>query len=526
MISFVPRMTSIRPRMAPPGLFPRLELQRAVITMAATLGTFGSALVLERVSQQNLSLVVLSVVLALSLSRLPQGGGGRHRLLDLAVVPLVALCAGSVGQLLLQRPNLGAVAFIVAMTVAMWARQFGRRVARLARLLTLPVTSMLVVPAAGLGIGAHARLWQMAAALVAFAWVVGVQTVARWCRLLPPDVASAKAPALRSGLRSGGPARRLSSHTRMALQLAVALTAAFMLGRSFFPLHWNWTVLTATIVCGGGPSRGEVVMKGVARLIGAGVGTLVATALAVELPGRHVGTVVLVFVLLFVGSWWREIHYAAWAACVTCVMALLNSYLGYLGPTSTASLLSTRLLAIAIGAACATAACCLVFPVTTTSIVRRRRALALQALGDVLHGLAEGTSDLQPRMHQLELRALELGRVRRPLHLQQLVVGKLWPVDAHLLASTASVLQCLDPARTLLATATATPEADDDLRGAAVALAKNVGRTRQRLAGTPTEGNSMLAVHHTRAQHLHCAVLAITDPAARSPNHLAVDQPG
>jgi hypothetical protein len=287
----------------------------------------------------------------------------------------------------------------------------------------------------------------------------------------------------------------------------VALTAAFVVGRTFFPLHWNWTVLTATIVSGGGPSRGEVVVKGTARLVGAGIGTVVATVLATSLPGHHTDAVVLIFVLLFFGSWWREIHYAAWAACVTCVMALLNTYLGTPGTTS---LLSTRLMAIVIGAACATAACALIVPVTTTSMVRRRRALALQSLGDLMGGIAEGASDLPSRLHQFEARALELRRTRRPLRVQQAVVGGIWPVDPVLLATTASVLHCVHPARLVIAAAH-TDGADNDLRSAAGVVGAHIGRTRQRLAGTAPEGTSPLTVvHDPRVRPLDEAVLAIS----------------
>jgi uncharacterized membrane protein YccC len=37
----------------------------------------------------------------------------------------------------------------------------------------------------------------------------------------------------------------------MALQMAVALSAAFAAGFLVFPDHWGWCVLTAFIVCSG-----------------------------------------------------------------------------------------------------------------------------------------------------------------------------------------------------------------------------------------------------------------------------------
>jgi uncharacterized membrane protein YccC len=47
----------------------------------------------------------------------------------------------------------------------------------------------------------------------------------------------------------------------MAIQLAVALTAAFLLGWLLFPEHAMWVVLTAFLVCSGNRGRGDVVHK-------------------------------------------------------------------------------------------------------------------------------------------------------------------------------------------------------------------------------------------------------------------------
>ena len=48
----------------------------------------------------------------------------------------------------------------------------------------------------------------------------------------------------------------------MALQMGVALSAAFAIGLLFFPQHWGWSVLTAFIVCSGARGRGDAAYKG------------------------------------------------------------------------------------------------------------------------------------------------------------------------------------------------------------------------------------------------------------------------
>jgi hypothetical protein len=488
--------------MSRPDLSMRLEGGRALITMTAVLGTFGCALVLRNLTHESLTIVILGVVLSLSLARQPAQAGWAHQLLRVMVVPLVALGAASIGHVLLDSPNLGATLFIGAMTATMWLRQFGPGVARLAKLLSLPITSILVVPGIGLRTSPHTLWWQVAVALIALAWVVGTQRVAAWLHLLPvdrPDGVRPERAQAASILRSG--------HTRMALQLAVALTAAFVLGRTLFPMHWNWTVLTATIVCGGGPSRGEVVMKGAARLVGAGVGTVVAAWLGSVFPQHQAGAVVVIFGLLFVATWWREAHYAVWAAAVTCVMALLTTYLG---SPSTTALLGTRLEAIVVGAVCAIAASALVVPITTTAIVRRRRGAALQALGGLAHGLAEATPDLIQRLAQFETLTEEARRAVRPLRMQQALVGRVVGPDPRVLSTVGSVVACRAPARATVAAVQDAGTSDPELQRAALAVARNIGKTRQTLAGTARGEVLFESVDDERLAALNDAVLAIT----------------
>ncbi|HEX3794654.1 MAG TPA: FUSC family protein [Acidimicrobiales bacterium] len=488
------------------------ELQRAFVTMGATLGAFASALVVERLARQNLTFVILAVVLALSLSRTQRAPGWRHRLGDLAVVPLVALAAGAVGQLFFQHPNYGAVAFVAAQAGAMWLRQFGRTVARVAQLVTLPITSILVVPGVGIGGGPHARWWQIVAALLALGWVVAVQSLARRLGALPspPKDRPQSAPPVQPA-RS---VRSLSGHTRMALQLAVALTAAFIIGRTAFPMHWNWVVLTATIVCSSGPGRGHVLFKGIARLVGAATGTVVATVLSAHLPGHQDGTIVVIFVLLFSGSWGRELHYALWAGCVTCVAALLNGYLGLPG----VSVLGTRLLAILVGAACATVVCFLVVPMPTQSMVRRQRAFALQALTHLTLGLAQGADDLLERHRAFAATVRELHRSVRPLHWQRALFGRLLPPDPLLMDSVDGALACARPTRQLIVDLSAAPywRADGTLRRSAGVVTRNLGLMRKELAGARDEGSGPLVatVEDVRLEPLNSTVVAIVPPSA------------
>jgi hypothetical protein len=439
--SYDSRTVSPDDRRGPPSGSARGEFRRAIVALVAVLGTFCSALLLEGISRQHLPLVIFSIVLALTLSRLRQGSGRLRRSFDVVVLLVVALAAGTLGQLLLQHPGIGGAAFVVAVSGSMWIRQYGGRVARVGQILLLPLTSILVIPAIGAYEGPDTRLWQVAAALLALGWVLAVQSVAR--RLGFVSAVRPGAPATASGRPPK--TRKLSGHARMAIQLAAALTAALVVGHVAFPGHWNWTMLTATIVCGGGPGRGEVLYKGMLRLLGAGTGTVIATLVSSQLPGHHDGTVVLIFGLLFLGTWWREINYAIWAATVTCVMALLDTYLGQSG---IGSLLTARLSAIAVGAMCAVLACTCILPTSTTAMVRLRRSTTLQSLSALVDTTAAPPSDLHDRLEHLEAQIRQLRQSVWLLHMHRVLLGRFRTVDTDLLTSVDAVLIRASAART------------------------------------------------------------------------------
>jgi hypothetical protein len=176
----------------------------------------------------------------------------------------------------------------------------------------------------------------------------------------------------------------------MALQMAAALGAAFIVGRNLFPDHWTWVVLTAFIVNSGNRGRGDVAHKAVMRLLGASVGTLAATALTGVLPTGNRWSIVAIFVVLAVGLWLRPLNYGYWAAGMTSALALLYGYYGERGP----GLLTDRLEAIVIGAALGVAASWFLLPVRTTEVIRKDAARALAALADYVRAAGSDPAEL------------------------------------------------------------------------------------------------------------------------------------
>ena len=375
-----------------PGL---ASLREAAVTMAATLASFGTTLIIEHVARLSTSIVILAVALTLSIGR--TGGRPGHRsmrgiALAAVVLPLVAVGASELGTQLFRHPDLGEALFVLAMSATIWLRRFGSVARQIATFATFPLVAMLIVPVpvvASNGSTGDGRWWSALVAVVALGWVTAARAAAGRAGILVPVV---PAPAATPAAPSPG-RRRIAASTKMALQMAAALGAAFAVGRGLFGTHWTWAVLTAFIVCSGNRGRGDVVHKAALRLAGAAIGTLAATALSGAFPPGDRWSIVVIFAVLAVALWLRQVSYAYWAAGMTAALALLYGYYGERG----IGLLGTRLEAILAGAALAVAASWLLLPVRTTDIIRRDIAVALGALDDYLAALAQDPASAPAR---------------------------------------------------------------------------------------------------------------------------------
>jgi uncharacterized membrane protein YccC len=206
----------------------------------------------------------------------------------------------------------------------------------------------------------------------------------------------------------------------MAIQLGVAIAAAFALGFWLFPNHWTWVVLSAYLVCSGNRGRADVLHKSGLRIAGAALGSTLGTILSVAVgvlaPGHPIlvgpALVVVVIVLIAIGQWLRGLSYAWWAVAMTLVLTLVQSALG----AGTVEL-APRLLAIVVGAACAVAASWFLLPVRSLNVLRRR-------IADLLAAISEGTdvAAAATRVDEVSAPFVALARAR--------VAPKAWRVPA------------------------------------------------------------------------------------------------
>ena len=345
----------------------------ACVTMLAILGTLACAMALAPEPGAG----VLAVVLCLSFARSHLDHDLRGRIEAAVALPLVGLVAVGVGMLLLHERWLGASVFVLGMFAAVWLRQFGPATRRAGSLIALPLVVILTTPHVP---GRHdgtlmAAFVPVAVALLALAWVTTAHALARWLGVMPArQAAELPDPPRASNVVVAKP----TPTTRLALQMAVAIGAAFVIGFLFFPQRWAWIVLTAYIVTTGNRGRLDVAYKSVLRVVGAGAGTTLALVLTLHVGSHDVGTVAMILAAVFVGIWLRPLGYAWWALCVTLALALLQGFEG----VSAQALLALRLEEIVIGAVIAVAAAWCVYPLPSRDVLRRRMANALAILAD------------------------------------------------------------------------------------------------------------------------------------------------
>ncbi|WP_075016055.1 FUSC family protein [Actinacidiphila rubida] len=208
--------------------------------------------------------------------------------------------------------------------------------------------------------------------------LAAVRTHAAAVRATPArEWPAADPPAARRSARGW---RDPQPQTRLTAQLAAAMAAAFAVGHLAFPHRWTWTVITAFVVCSAARSRGDVVHRSGLRVAGAFTGAIIGTLVAHLVAGEAPLAVVVILGFLLAGVWLRDVTYAAWAFCVTSMLAVLYTMDGERG----AALLVQRPEGILLGSACGIAAACFVLPLRTETVLRGRAARALHVLQDLL----------------------------------------------------------------------------------------------------------------------------------------------
>jgi hypothetical protein len=353
----------------------RTSLAQAVVTMLAILATVGVCLLIA----PEHGPAVLGGMLCLTLSRSQLERDWRGRLEAAIALPVIGLLSAGVGLLLLDLPIVGAIVYVLGMFLSISLRRFGHVPRRIGSLLALPFIALLVAPnpVPSTIHGPVAVLVPALVALVAFAFVTLFQVAAIGIRMLPRPLPEPVAAAAARPSSTSTP----DPSTRLALQMALSLSLAFTIGFLFFPDRWAWIVLTVVVVAVGNSGRADVLFKGINRVIGAAIGTVVAL-LGLTVPtigGPNLTTVVVLLVVVFVAVLLRPFGYLWWALFFTLALTLLQS-LGGWAETAAGPLLGERLEEILLGTVLALLVAWFVLPLKSENTVRRRLADLLAAL--------------------------------------------------------------------------------------------------------------------------------------------------
>ena len=369
--------------------------------------------------------LVLATVLAMTISRNKLINSWRGRAEAVVLLPVVGLATAGVGYLFVTLPIVGAIAYVTAMFLSIFLRRFGPLWTRVGTLIALPFITLLIAPGAGVG---TTPLGVALLSVVVLVIVVALRVLAEVTRLLPrmPKAPPADQPPTTAEQSQSAKPRtarmRPVASTRMAIQMAIALSAAFVLGALLFPQHVTWVVLTAFIVCSGNRGRADVLYKSGLRIAGAAVGTIVASIGLVWLTPAHPflqgpPLVVVLLAILGIGLWLREWTYAAWAVAMTLVITLLQGTAIHVAAGTGGEQLWIRILAIIVGAACGLAASWFVLPVRSEGVVRRR-------ISDSLASLSDFAADPNPITdHELDAALDKLDEVAAPWRALERVTG-------------------------------------------------------------------------------------------------------
>lgn len=204
--------------------------------------------------------------------------------------------------------------------------------------------------------------------------------------------------------------------TRQAVQVAVAATAAIVVGEALSPQRWYWAVITAFVVFAGTTSRGDILVKGMRRVVGTLLGVVFGVLLAFSVTGHLLLIIALILICIFCAFYVIQISYGLMTFFITLMLGMLYDVLGTFSP----AVMVLRLEETAVGALAGGLAGMLVLPTSTIGSLRKDLARLLQVLQqfveDAVELLVAGASvDLVDAARKIDHELSTLRTTARPL---------------------------------------------------------------------------------------------------------------
>ncbi|MDF3310541.1 FUSC family protein [Rhodococcus sp. T2V] len=207
--------------------------------------------------------------------------------------------------------------------------------------------------------------------------------------------------------------------TKAAIQVAVATSAATILGELISPDRWYWAVLTAFLVFTGASTRGEILSRAGHRVVGTIAGVLAGVLLSALVGNNQPVQLLLLVVCVFFAFYLVTVAYALLSFFVTVMLAMLYGLLG----TFSIEVLELRIYETAAGGIVGIAAACFIFSTGTRSTLISKiddyldqmTAIIDTAIGAVAHPGRE--SDLVADIRKLDNALKDLVTAGKPLEM-------------------------------------------------------------------------------------------------------------
>ncbi|MDO5741224.1 MAG: FUSC family protein [Ornithinimicrobium sp.] len=286
----------------------------------------------------------------------------------------------------------------------------------------------------------------------------------------------------------------MNPYTRAAIQVAVATSAAMLLGDLISPNRWYWAVMTAFLVFTGVTTRGELLTKAGNRILGTVLGVVAGVLLAAAVGDQPIVQMALIVVCVFFAFWLLAINYALLVFFITVLLALLYGLLGQFS----IDVLEVRIYETAAGAAMGILASFVVLPVRTRSTVQEKVEGYLTLMSELIDAsvesvIAPGSDvDLVTISRSLDTSLQGVITAAKPLSLglttrgrrstrRLLLVLQVSGRAAHALARAGVAATRAEPDTAL------SEETAEALRGAATLVHTHLGLVRQMVAGAAFE---------------------------------------
>ncbi|MDN5894627.1 MAG: FUSC family protein [Nocardioides sp.] len=319
-----------------------------------------------------------------------------------------------------------------------------------------------------------------------------------------------------------GDSSRMNSHTRAAIQVAVATSAAMVLGDLISPNRWYWAVMAAFLVFNGVTTRGELLTKAGHRILGTVAGVVGGVLLAAAVGNQPVVQLALIVVCVFFAFWLVAINYALLVFFITVLLALLYGLLGQFS----IGVLELRIYETAAGAAMGTIAAFVILPVRTRSTVVEKVEDYLTQMRELIDASVESVlmpgsnTDLVTLSRALDTSLQDAVTATKPLSLgpttrgrrstrRLLLVLQVSARAAHALARAGVAATRAEP------DTAPTEQTAEALREAAALVHKHLGLVGQMVAGQAFE-------HPERSADSPVLDVMTTAPHASAPLRSAI----